>query len=405
MSSPEARAESDDHGPGRRQHVVVSPRMEGSSTPRTRPSRPAGHTRRTSRAGPAELLPARRRRRRPMPRPSAPHERSWSPASRRPRSAPGMIASAATQPLNGSAAGTWNVQGGYGLVNAIKALNAVDQLRASETTSPVNGTNGHLGTQRHPVHLQQAGRLLQPLRRRPDLHLGAPGRDRHRRGPRSRSTTPPTRPLSSTSRSASPSPSACWGPTASYTFSAQSPANGGRSSSPRTTRTSSASSPISFHPGRRQRRPDHRQQPPSAAGASASSSSKAARRTRSRSPTSSSSARAAASVWPPSPSDLSSYINLNSDPRATISYNPQTFVVTLDYSNLPQTELPSDDYAIVVWPIAARRWESPTWSATRSTATTPARSRPRWHPRSSRTTSSRTWDSRRSRRPRSRRSR
>lgn len=53
-------------------------------------------------------------------------------------------------------------------------------------------------------------------------------------------------------------------------------------------------------------------------------------------------------VWPPSPSDLSGYINLNSDPRTTISYNAITYTVTLDYSNLPQTEMPSDNYAIVV---------------------------------------------------------
>src|SRR5262249_99976 len=53
-------------------------------------------------------------------------------------------------------------------------------------------------------------------------------------------------------------------------------------------------------------------------------------------------------VWPPTPATLGSYTNLNSDPRATISYNPLTFTVTLDYSNLPQTEMPSDSYAIVV---------------------------------------------------------
>ncbi len=53
-------------------------------------------------------------------------------------------------------------------------------------------------------------------------------------------------------------------------------------------------------------------------------------------------------AWPPKPSDISSYINLNTDPRATISYNALTYTVTLDYSNLPQTEMPSDHYAIVV---------------------------------------------------------
>ena len=53
-------------------------------------------------------------------------------------------------------------------------------------------------------------------------------------------------------------------------------------------------------------------------------------------------------AWPPTAATLSNYINLNSDPRTTISYNPTTFTVTLNYSALPQTELPSDKYAIVV---------------------------------------------------------
>ena len=41
-------------------------------------------------------------------------------------------------------------------------------------------------------------------------------------------------------------------------------------------------------------------------------------------------------------------INLNSDPRAKISYNPLTYTATLDYSLLPQTAMPTDNYAIVV---------------------------------------------------------
>jgi hypothetical protein len=53
-------------------------------------------------------------------------------------------------------------------------------------------------------------------------------------------------------------------------------------------------------------------------------------------------------VWPPTASNVGSYTNLNSDPRTTISYNAQTNTVTLNYSGLPQTELPSDSYAIVV---------------------------------------------------------
>src|SRR5262249_48818741 len=56
----------------------------------------------------------------------------------------------------------------------------------------------------------------------------------------------------------------------------------------------------------------------------------------------------AATSWPPSTANLSSYINLNSDPRTKISYDALTTTVTLDYSGLPQTEMPTDNYAIVV---------------------------------------------------------
>ncbi len=61
-------------------------------------------------------------------------------------------------------------------------------------------------------------------------------------------------------------------------------------------------------------------------------------------------------VWPPTTTNYSSYIDLNNDPRASISYttgiNPSTgqptYTVTLNYNGLPQTEMPTDDYAIVV---------------------------------------------------------
>ena len=41
-------------------------------------------------------------------------------------------------------------------------------------------------------------------------------------------------------------------------------------------------------------------------------------------------------------------INLNSDPRTKLTYDPLTDTATLDYSLLPQTEMPTDDYRIVV---------------------------------------------------------
>ena len=62
--------------------------------------------------------------------------------------------------------------------------------------------------------------------------------------------------------------------------------------------------------------------------------------------------KGAATTWPPTPSNLASYIDLNSDPARSATRSAttpaRTFTVTLDYSNLPQTEMPSDNYAIVV---------------------------------------------------------
>ena len=49
-----------------------------------------------------------------------------------------MITAADAHPMNGATPGTWNAQGGYGLINAIDALNAVDLLRVS-STNPANG--------------------------------------------------------------------------------------------------------------------------------------------------------------------------------------------------------------------------------------------------------------------------
>ena len=49
-----------------------------------------------------------------------------------------LIESAATTPMNASAPGTWNAQGGYGLINAVNAINAIDVLRVS-STNPANG--------------------------------------------------------------------------------------------------------------------------------------------------------------------------------------------------------------------------------------------------------------------------
>src|SRR5271157_3941181 len=48
------------------------------------------------------------------------------------------------------------------------------------------------------------------------------------------------------------------------------------------------------------------------------------------------------------PINLNSYLASNGVPLAKLTYNPLPNTATLDYSDLPQTDMPTDHYAIVV---------------------------------------------------------
>ncbi len=54
---------------------------------------------------------------------------------------------ASAKPLNGSAAGTWNAQGGFGLPDALKSFQAVDRLRVQAVNVPNGSTQGALPTE------------------------------------------------------------------------------------------------------------------------------------------------------------------------------------------------------------------------------------------------------------------
>ena len=244
--------------------------------------------------------------------------------------------------MNGAAAGHVELAGRLRPGQRGHALNAVDLLRVA-TTSPANGSTVTSAPSVIQVTFNKPVVFSTPLRRRPDVHLGPGGRDGHRRARRSPSTTRPTR-RSSTSRSASPRRPASW-PTASYTFTIQSPASGtGRSedgkdlvaSGPITFTLADVTAPTIINTdGQRPDRHDHVQRGDRPDHGHAGNIFVLR--------------KGSAAAWPPNAGGpLGDYINLNNDPRTTISYNPLTFTVTLDYSNLPQTELPSDNYAIVV---------------------------------------------------------
>ncbi len=252
----------------------------------------------------------------------------------------GLIAGAATQPMNGAAPGTWDPQGGYGLVNAIDALNAVDLLRV-QSTSPANGST-----------VTNAPSVIQVTFNKPavfstlsasdltflsapagvTVNVGAPIAVDNPKDP-----TVVDFPISFTK---APGVIA----NGAYSFSVQSP--------PGTTVVSEdgkdlvASGTVAFTLAD--------VTAPTIVNASVTGRTVTIQFSKALDPNTVTlnniyvlSSKGATAAWPPNPTDLSDFYNLNSDPRASISYNPLTFTVTLDYSNLPQTELPSGNYAIV----------------------------------------------------------
>ncbi len=76
----------------------------------------------------------------------------------------GLIASAADTPMNGATPGTWDAEGGYGLINAPKALNAVERV-AGQLDEPRGRCDGHHRAELHSGDFQQAGSLLVALGR------------------------------------------------------------------------------------------------------------------------------------------------------------------------------------------------------------------------------------------------
>ncbi len=255
----------------------------------------------------------------------------------------GLIAGAT--PMNGTPAGTWNQQSGYGLVNAVNAIDAVASLRVV-STSPANGSTVTVApgaitvTFNKPVifaTVSAADLTFTSLPFGVSIVLGTPI-----------AVDNPTDPTIiqfpfSFTRSASATTA-----NGSYTFSIQSPgalpvqSEDGKSlassgpitftladtTSPTITATSISGRTVSITF-------NEAINPATVMGSVGLQNVYVLR-------------QGSATTWPPTAATLSEYTNLNSDPRTTISYNPTTFTVTLNYAALPQTELPSDRYAIVV---------------------------------------------------------
>jgi hypothetical protein len=251
----------------------------------------------------------------------------------------GLIAS--TLPMNGTPAGTWDAEAGFGLINAISAINAVDLLRVVSTNPAAGSTvtitpSAITVTFNKPVNFSTVSAADLTFTAAPPgvtVSVGTPIAVDN--------PTDPTKiswPFSFTK----PAGTLANG---SYTFSIQSPSSG----PPVTAQDGKElvpSGPIKFTladitaPVINATNIAGRQISITFSKALDPGTVKLSDIFVLRQGTN--------PVWPPNSSDLGNYINLNTDPRTTISYNSQTFTVTLNYSGLPQTELPSDHYAIVV---------------------------------------------------------
>jgi len=255
-----------------------------------------------------------------------------------------LITSATNQPMNGGSPGVWQADGGYGLINAIAAINAVDLLRVV-STNPANGSTVTVTpstitvTFNKPVNFSSVLNAASPVLTFTSEPLGVTvnvGTPIAVDNP-----TDPTIiqwPFSFTKPAGTLANGA-------YTFSIQSPATGapvvsedGKDLVP--------SGPIKFTLAD--------VTAPVVTKTTTTGRQVAITFSKALDPTTVTLSNIfvirqdGAATWPPTAADLSSYVNLNNDPRTTISYNPQTNTVTLNYSGLPQTELPSDNYAIVV---------------------------------------------------------
>ncbi len=243
-----------------------------------------------------------------------------------------LIESAATNPMNGATAGTWNAQGGYGLINAISALNAVNVLQVT-ATSPANGTTVTVTpsaitvTFSKPVQFSTVSSSDIQFTSMPpgvSVVLGTPQTVDNATDP-----TIVAFPYSFSDKN--PPPATANG---NYTFIVTGPiiSEDGKKLVP--------SSPITFTL--------EDTTPPEVASTSLFSRVVTIQFTKAMNP----STITLANLYVERQGGTGNWlnpINLNAlGVAVNLTYNPLTNTATLDYSALPQTDMPTDDYAIVV---------------------------------------------------------
>jgi hypothetical protein len=242
-----------------------------------------------------------------------------------------LIASAASNPMNGSAPGTWDSQGGFGLVNAINAINAVDLLRVA-STNPANGQvvtstpSAITVTFNKPVVFSTVSTSDLVFLSTPPgvtVNLGAPIAVDNPVFP-----TVVAFPFSFSY--SNPPTTTANGP---YSFKVDGPIMS------RDGKTLIPSGTITFTLEDITR--------PAVANTSVFSRVVTIQFTKAMNPAT----ITLANVFVQRQGGTGNWnnpIDLNNDPRTHLTYNPLTNTATLDYSGLPQTEMPTDDYRIVV---------------------------------------------------------
>ena len=242
-----------------------------------------------------------------------------------------LVESAASTPMNGAGAGTWNVQGGFGLINAVNAINAIDVLRVA-STNPFNGEtvtvtpNAIDVTFTKPVvfsTVSSSDLIFEATPPGVSVVVGTPQAIDNPTDP-----TEVAFPYSFNYRN--PPTSTANGV---YTFIVSGPimAQAGGELVP--------SSPITFTL--------EDTTAPEVASTSVFSRTVTIQFTKAMNPAT----ITLANIYVERQGGTGNWlnpINLNNYPGATISYNSLTNTATLNYTSLPQTVMPTDDYAIVV---------------------------------------------------------
>ncbi len=253
------------------------------------------------------------------------------------------------EPMNGTPAGTWNDQSGFGFVNAISSINAIEFLRVS-STSPANGETVTVTPGAITVTFSKAVNFS-TIKASDLTFLSTPTGVTVNVGTPIAVDNPTDPTIIQFPLSFNKPPGTL--ANGSYSFSIQSPPAG-----PVVTaedgKTLVASGKISFTLAD--------VTAPVVIGTKLNGRTVQIQFSKALDPATVNLQdifvirKGTSTTWPPSNGNYSSYIDLNNDPRATISYtigtNPSTgaptYTVTLNYDGLPQTEMPTDQYAIVV---------------------------------------------------------